>query len=137
VAITYAPFALEPVRFRFEDLLRKKRIVLPFEDFFRKKGSKRAGITLTGKIAATLMVGIALWTGSRVANLSQHTEALRAEVAASERTVTAAEVHNPNFGNGPMGRLRRAIADRSATEITDSFHSGMAAWGAGPKAVRT
>lgn len=132
VAIVQAPFALEPVRFRFEDL-QKKRVVLPFEEIFRKKGAKRSSITLTGKIAATLMVGIALWTGSRVANLSQHTEALRAQVAASERTVTAAEVREANYGNGPMGKFRRAIADRAATEITDNFHSGMAAWGAEPK----
>jgi hypothetical protein len=133
IAAVKQPFAMEPVRVRFEDLVAKKRIVLPFEEFFRKKGAKRASITLTGKIAATLMVGIALWTGSRLANLSQHTEALRAEVAASERTVTAAEAHNTNYGNGPMGKLRRAIADRAATEITDNFHSGMAAWGAEPK----
>jgi hypothetical protein len=135
VAITNPPFAMDPIRSSFEDQIDKKRIVLPFDEIFRKKGAKRASITLTGKIAATLMVGLALWTGSRVANLSQHTEALRAQVAASERTVTAAEVHNTNFGNGPMGKLRRAIADRAATEITDNFQAGMAAWGAAePKA---
>lgn len=138
IAILRQPWALSPALVRFEDLAAKKR-VLPFEAIFGKKGdaSKRARITLAGKIAATIMVGLALWTGSRVANLSQHTEALRAQVASSERTVTVAGARDPNgdFGKGPAGRLRRAIANRAATEITDNFHGGMAAWGAEPKNV--
>jgi hypothetical protein len=32
-----------------------------------------------------------------------------------------------------MGRLHRAIADRAATEVTDTFASGMEAWGAEAK----
>ena len=82
------------------------------------------------------MVGIALWTGSRIANVSQHTEDFRAQVAASERTVTVAESTAPDptqvdYGKGAVGKVRRAIAKRAATEITDTFKTGMAAWGAG------
>lgn len=136
VPLVYQPFAVPPAHRRLRDA-NKKRVVLPFEQLFAKKNgnSKRVNISIVGKIAATIMVGLALWTGSRVANLSQHTEALRAEVAASERAVTAAEVRQANFGNGPVGKLRRAIADRAATEITDTFRAGMAAWGAEPKSV--
>jgi hypothetical protein len=138
IAVTPPPFAIAPALGRLEDLLNKKARVLPFAEIFAKKpGAGRAKISLMGKIAATIMVGLSLWTGSRVANLSQHTEALRAEVAASERTVTVAESHdlNGNFGNGPLGKMRRAIADRAATEITDSFKGGMTAWGAQPKTL--
>jgi hypothetical protein len=59
-------------------------------------------------------------------------------VAASERTVAVAESRSAdptqgNFGNGPVGKVRRAIASRAATEITDTFRAGMAAWGAEQK----
>jgi hypothetical protein len=81
------------------------------------------------------MVGVALWAGSRIANLSRHTEEFRAQVAASERTVAVEEAAGVdptqgNFGTGPMGKARRAIANRAATEITDTFKAGMRAWGA-------
>lgn len=136
------PFAMRPAVLPVEELLREKpsRVVLPFEEIFAKQpapGAKNARININtaGKIAAAVMVGIALWAGSRVANLSRHTEQFKAEVAASERTVAVAESRGPdptqrNFGSGPVGRVRRAIANRAATEITDTFRGGMAAWGA-------
>jgi hypothetical protein len=142
LAVVQQPFTIPAALGRLEDLLKRKptRIVLPFEELFAKRPVQggRINITATGKIAASVMVGLALWAGSRMANLSQHTEELKAQVAASERTVAVAESHGPdpilgNFGAGPVGKLRRAIADRAATEITDTFRSGMAAWGAEPK----
>jgi hypothetical protein len=134
VALVHQPFAVPAAHGPLEELLKvkPKRIVLPFEELFARKTNpgKRAGINTAGKIAAAVMVGIALWTGSRIANLSQHTENLRAEVAASERIVAVGESRDRNFGNGPMGKIRKAIADRAATEITDTFKAGMTAWGA-------
>lgn len=143
VAIVLQPFAVPASLGKLDALLKKKpsRIVLPFEEIFARKPEpeaqpkKRAGINTYGKIAAAVMVGIALYGGSRIANLSHRTEEFRAQVAASERTVTVAEARGAdptqaNFGNGPVGKMRRAIANRAATEITDTFKAGMKAWGA-------
>jgi hypothetical protein len=131
IAVQPPPFAILPVL-----TAPARKNVLSFAEIFgNSPGSQRKNMTLTGKIAATVMVGLALWAGTRMANLSQHTEQLRAAVAASERSVTAAEARDPNaqFGTGTVGKLRRAIAERAATEVTDTFKSGMAAWGAQPK----
>jgi hypothetical protein len=144
IALVLQPFTMSVAAGRLDGSRKKpRRIVLPFEDIFAKpqpQGAprKRPAINTWGKIAAAVMVGIALWTGSRIANVSRHTEQFKAEVAASERTVAVAESRGPdptagNFGKGPMGRVRRAIADRAATEITDTFRAGMAAWGAQPR----
>jgi hypothetical protein len=142
VALQHPPFAMEAALGKLEDLLKKKptRLVLPFEDIFAKQkaeGVKRSRVNInrTGKIAAAVMVGIALWAGSRIANLSRTTEEFRAQVAASERTVAVGESAGidptqGNFGTGPVGKARRAIAKRAATEITDTFKTGMRAWGA-------
>lgn len=131
IAVQLPPFAIRPV---LTAHARKK--VLPFAEIFGPSStSTRRSMTLTGKIAATVMVGLALWAGSHVANLSVHTEHLRADVASSERSLTVAEARDANaqFGSGPVGKLRRAIAERAATEVTDSFKAGMAAWGTQPK----
>jgi hypothetical protein len=142
VALQQQPFAIEAALGKLEDLLKKKptRLVLPFEEIFNKRKAQdakrsRININRTGKIAAAVMVGIALWAGSRIANLSQHTEEFRAQVAASERTVAVGESAGidptqGNFGTGPVGKARRAIANRAAMEITDTFKAGMRAWGA-------
>jgi hypothetical protein len=136
VALVRQPFAIPAALGRFDDFLKKKpsRIVLPFEQYFaRKKAAgpgKKIQINTAGKIAAAIMVGVALWSGTRLANLGQHTQQLRAQVAASERIVAVGETGERNFGNGPMGKFRRAVADRAATEFTDNFKAGMAAWGA-------
>jgi hypothetical protein len=82
---------------------------------------------------------VALWGGSRLAGLGDHAAALEARMATSERTVTAqAEVQRFQMGskaegNKTMNKIRRAIADRAAMEVTDNFTSGMEAWGAGTK----
>lgn len=143
IPIVTQPFAMRAALGKLDDLLKKKpsRIVLPFEEIFAKKPQteeqpkKRAAINTYGKIAAAVMVGIALYGGSRIANLSRHTEELRAQVAASERTVAVADTRGAdptqvNYGSGPVGKMRRAIANRAATEITDTFKAGMKAWGA-------
>jgi hypothetical protein len=137
VALRLQPFAIAPVLGRMGT--KPSRIVLPFEQIFakRKMGEKRghSRINTYGKIAAAVMVGLALWTGAKIASLSLHTEGLRAQVATSERSVAVSESTSfdptqGNFGKGPLGKMRRAIANRAATEITDTFRAGMTAWGA-------
>jgi hypothetical protein len=132
-------FQMTPDLRPFAEYGARPRKILPFEEIFasqRKKDGEPARVRLSamGKIAATIMVGVALWGGSRLAGLTDHAAALQARVASSERTVTAAaEVRRSQMGNGPVARIRRAIADRAATEVTDTFNSGMEAWGAGTK----
>lgn len=139
VELLKQPFLMKPALRPFAEYGAKPRKLLPFEEIFannRKKDGepKRVKLSAMGKIAATIMVGVALWGGSRLAGLSEHAAALQARVASSERTVTAvAEVRREEAGNGPMAKFRRAIADRAATEITDTFMSGMEAWGTGTK----
>jgi hypothetical protein len=124
------PAALKP----FATYGNKSRKLLPFEEIFAGQTKDGEPISFrfaaAAKIAATIMVGLALWSGSQIAHLSQ----FRAQVESSERNVTAvAEVHSSASGNGPIAAFRRAIAARAATEITDTFVSGMEAWGATPK----
>jgi hypothetical protein len=140
-AVAPLPFAVSVAR--CEELFGKKesRKVLPFEQVLARPvdpSTKRVNLSAIGKIAAAVMVGIALWTGSRIANFSQH-DALKAQVATAERGVTVAEARgvdpmDANYGSGPMGKVKRAIAIRAASEITDTFKSGMGAWGAETKA---
>jgi hypothetical protein len=132
------PFQMKPDVRRFAEYAGKSRRLLSFEQIFpsQKKDGETARVKLStmGKIAATIMVGVALWGGSRLAGLSEHAMALQARVASSERMVTAvAEVRRSQSGNGTVAKLRRAIADRAAMEVTDTFSSGMEAWGAGTK----
>ena len=134
IELLHQRFQLKPALRRFADYGATPRKLLQFPRLFhpRKVARKRISLSTVGKIAATIMVGVALWTGSRLAdNIS---DALRARVATSERTVTAAvEARRGEVGNGPMARIRRAIADRAATQVTETFGSGMEAWGAGTK----
>ncbi len=135
VALQNPSFQVRPALKPLRAYRAKSRRRLPLDEMFA--GQTRDGQPLelrfaaALKIAATIMVGLALWTGSQIAHLSQFS----AQVAASERNVTAlAEVRRAAGGTGPMATVRRAIADRAATEITDTFASGMEAWGAGSKA---
>jgi hypothetical protein len=139
------PFQMKPALRPFAEYAGKSRKLLPFEEIFaqqKKKGEgepARVKLGTIGKIAATIMVGVALWGGSRLAGLGDHAAALEARMATSERTVTAqAEVQRFQMGSKPEGnrtmtKIRRAIADRAAMEVTDNFTSGMEAWGAGTK----
>jgi hypothetical protein len=139
IGLLQQPFQMKAALRPFAQYGNKPRKLLPFEEIFaahQKKDGEPARVKLSvlGKIAATIMVGVALWGGSRLAGVSDHAAALQARVASSERTVTAvAEVRRTETGKGTMGKIRRAIADRAAMEVTDTFTSGMEAWGAGTK----
>ncbi len=129
--LRYQPFAIRPALRPFAEFAKPPRRLLQFPKIFApQQQMQRVRLSTIGKIAATIMVGVALWTGSRMANFS----GFRAQVASSERTVSAATlVRSKYMTSGPMGRLRRAIAERAATEVTDTFAGGMEAWGAGSK----
>jgi hypothetical protein len=143
IGLLHHGFQMKPALRPFAEYAGRSRKLLPFEEIFahqKKDGEPaRAKLSTMGKIAATIMVGVALWGGSRLAGLSEHAAALQARVAASERTVTAvAEVRRSQTGgkaglSRTMQKIRHAIADRAATEVTDNFTSGMEAWGAGTK----
>jgi hypothetical protein len=141
IGLLYQGFQMKPALRPFAEYAGRSRKLLPFEEIFahqKEDGEPtRAKLSTIGKIAATIMVGVALWGGSRLAGLSEHAAALEARVAASERTVTAvAEVRRSQPGgkkSPTMEKIRRAIADRAAMEVTDNFTSGMEAWGAGTK----
>jgi hypothetical protein len=111
-----------------------RRKILPFEEIFalHKKRTEarknRVNLGNAGKIAAAVMVAVALWAGSRLAGVAQQAQALRVQVSGSER-VLVAEGRSAQ-ATGTMTRVRRAIADRAAMVITDNFTGGMAAWGA-------
>jgi len=136
------PFEMKPVLPPSFGFVKTRRL-LPFEEILaqrRKDGEPtREKLSVLGKIAATIMVGVALWGGSRLAGLGDHAVSIEAQMATSERTITAqAEVRRSQMRSkaeekGTMAKIRRAIADRAAIEITDNFTSGMEAWGAGTK----
>jgi hypothetical protein len=132
------PMLMKPALRPFAEYAGKSRKLLSFEEIFAQQKTDgepaRVKLSTMGRIAATIMVGVALWAGSRLAGLGDHAFALQARVASSERLVTAAaEVRRSDSGNGTMAKLRRAIADRAAMEVTDNFTSGMEAWGARTK----
>jgi hypothetical protein len=143
IEVVFQPFTLRAALGQAEERRKKKpaRMVLPFEEIFAQKKGKgnRLHISVIGKIAATIMVGLALWTGTRIAYVSQPSTGIKAQVSRSQRSVTVAGARVPdpsqaNFGSGPMGKLRKAIAGRASTQVTDNFHAGMAAWGSGKQA---
>jgi len=105
-------------------------------------------------LAASLLVGSLLWYGvpeirqARRLLLLNHGSLPGISIAAGNGTRAeggealaklrrnSGGVSSPGFASpGLMGRIRGAIASRAATEIADSFHGGMNAWGGGTKAL--
>jgi hypothetical protein len=131
-ALMHRPFALALALRPSGEYPGRRRKLLAFEEFLggrRSNQGARARMHYPGKIAATIMVGVALWAGNRLANLTG--DEFRAQVERSERSVSAAAaVRHDDDANGPVARVRRAIASRAATQVTDTFASGMEAWGA-------
>lgn len=143
IALLQHPFEMRPALQPFAEYAGKSRKLLPFEEIFAqapKEGEPtRVKLSMLGKIAATIMVGVALWGGSRMAGVGDHAASIEARVASSERAVTAqAEIRRSQMSSksgdkGTMAKLRHAIAERAAMEVTDTFTSGMEAWGSGAK----
>lgn len=143
IALLQHPFEMRPALRPFAEYAGKSRKLLPFEEIFAQEPKDgeppRVKLSVLGKIAATIMVGVALWGGSRLAGVGDHAASIEARVASSERTLTAqAEVRRSQMSSktgdkGTMSKIRHAIAERAAMEVTDTFTSGMEAWGSGAK----
>ncbi len=98
-------------------------------------------------LAASLLVGSLLWYGvpqirqARRQVLINHSgSSITADggtgADGGEELARAGRAAGPEAApTGLMARIRGAVASRAATEITDSFHGGMNAWGAGAKAL--
>jgi hypothetical protein len=102
-------------------------------------------------LAASLLVGSLLWYGVPQIRQARHQVLINhsgSSITAEGGTGAEDGEALPRAGGdsgrmsgsgsasaGLMGRIRGAMASRAATEITDSFHGGMSAWGAGAKAL--
>jgi len=95
------------------------------------------------QIAACLLVGLWLWFGSQVIQIGNPIESVdRAFSQSAERpSGEAGQTADAAGGRAPgppttaaasqsaLQRVRHAVADRAATELTDNFRNGMEAWG--------
>ncbi|HEV2447324.1 MAG TPA: hypothetical protein VGS58_15435, partial [Candidatus Sulfopaludibacter sp.] len=110
----------------------------------RKAASPQVGYAIKA-IAACLVMGGVLWFGAQ--RIGSRTPAMNRDVSMLDNAVeSVAETSAPaakvplaagaaprTEPHGAMASLKRAIANRAAVTVTDSFHSGMEAWGADPK----
>ena len=135
------PFKMRAAIERFDDPAQKKPAPKPpsknrlVPDLNRPRGS---GITdHLAKIAACLIAAVLLWFGVRAINMSSPTAAVNRASAGTNgaNSALASAAHRgrrtppaDKAPDGPIGRLRHAIADRAEVELTDSFHGGMADW---------
>ena len=135
---------LRPVFERFETFVdlaaleRKRQSVFDIGDYEQLRKHKPV-LQHAGKaIAASLLVGVALWFGAHAANLGRRIVSRDAssELAAIESSARAASSgaapHSSHFIT-PVAWAKEAIAKRAAVQVTDSFEEGMRAWGAAAK----
>jgi hypothetical protein len=148
--------ALSPPRFAVRpafDSLRKaepapkkeaRKATPSFAEIFTMPGvpkPKRSSTPMAAfarAIAASLLVGVALWFGVSAVKIGRQ---MGAETAANDVASGAASrsggAQNPGIGAGSspgfFTRVRHAVATRAAVEYADSFHGNMEAWGATAK----
>ncbi|HTX40025.1 MAG TPA: hypothetical protein VME43_33630, partial [Bryobacteraceae bacterium] len=98
-----------------------------------------AQMSVVAKIAACLMAITSLWLGGRMIHSMRagSISARNLEARSGDSLLTpltpAEAAARQAAATGPIASVRRAIADRAALEVTDTFENGMQAWGAGPK----
>ena len=139
------PFAMRPAKDKQEeppvadDDSKRADLAEIFSMPEAKRYVSSAKLGWTGRIAAALMVGACLWFGARAVNFGQK-QGRESQVAdaspapeASPRKLSAAPSAAPP--KGMIARLRHAVAERARVEVGDTFHAGMASWGAGPKSM--
>jgi hypothetical protein len=117
----------------------------------RRRGA--SGLREVAKaLAACFLVAAFLWLASTAMHVGTHTAAVNREaptvIEADRETPGAMPVGAAPSGDavarsahpaaaaaqpGFMARVRRAVASRAASQVTESFHSGMAAWGEGKR----
>ena len=98
-------------------------------------------------LAACFLIGAFLWAVAATVHVASHTAAVNRDVATLIRVEEGSSAA-PNAAAsgrageaagaaaarpGLMARIRGAIASRAASQITETFHEGMGAWGAGIK----
>jgi len=116
----------------------------------QRRARSSSGMSKAAKlIAASLLVGVGLWFGAGSAKMARQLVAIahtslsvsnsseapttdRAPLPAGGSAVAAAQA--PRASGGPIARIRSAIQNRAAVEMTDTFR-GMQAFGATPKAL--
>ena len=104
-----------------------------------------AHMETAAKIAAIVMVVSSLWFGSHMLTVLRSAGSLSASaleaathpVGSGVPSLSAVDVGSATEpstgGTGPLSSVRRALVRRAAVEVTDTFASGMEAWGAAPK----
>jgi hypothetical protein len=121
---------MEPEFEPLESLLPKKGDG-PRNTFFpdgSKQNVRSVNRNLIETLAATFLIGALLFSGSRaVLKIVREAPSVKHEVPAI--VVTSAPTAPKPVAPGPLVRIRKAIANRAAVELTDSFHAGMEAWG--------
>jgi hypothetical protein len=138
IAAVRPQFALRPVLDRLEELVPRK--AAPNRDR-PGSASMHQGVEA---IAAGLFVAVGLWFGVGAARTARHIAAVNqaaSSVSVADASAPAAAPApapaNPapqtRAAKGPLAWVRGAVSRRAAVELTDTFHSGMEAWGAAPK----
>ncbi|HUP03304.1 MAG TPA: hypothetical protein VMU19_04910, partial [Bryobacteraceae bacterium] len=111
----------------------------------RKAAGPQVGYAIKA-IAACLVMGGVLWfgaqrIGSRTPAMNRDVSMIDNAVEGVSETSARAAAHLPSAAgpaprtepHGAMASFKRAIANRAAVTVTDSFRGGMEAWGAAPK----
>ena len=157
VELKALPFAVRPVFEKTEEAAPQKKeaskkpaMAEVFAMTRRTKAVNPAALYAFKAVAASLIVGAILWFGMGTVRIGSRTPAVNSDVSSilstpesgpdnsaagsttSARRPPSAAVRTEPAG--PVARIRRAIADRAAATVTDSFRNGMEAWGAGAKA---
>jgi hypothetical protein len=134
-------FAMRPVLERYETFVdlkaeRKRSGVFDISEYPQFRNHKPVIQHASKAIAASLLVGVALWFGAHAANLGRRVVSHDAssELAALENSARTGAGH-PGSGRSltPVAWAKVAIAKRAAAQVTDSFQQGMQAWGAAAK----
>ena len=140
------PLTLRLAVERVEEVVRpQEKRKSKFAEIFSSSGIAHRRSSAFGRdamktIAASLVVGTMLWYGLNFIRQAPSLQRLPSlEAAASNHAGNpsgaassgSADSHTERAGWAT--RLRRAIAVRAASDLNDTFHDGMANWGAAPK----
>ncbi|MDR3698367.1 MAG: hypothetical protein P4L56_01950 [Candidatus Sulfopaludibacter sp.] len=113
-----------------------------------RKKAGNAGVRYAIRaLAACLVLGAILWFGMGALQLGNQTPAVSRDISFGDMAANSPSrslspaAGSPLAGSpraaaaprGAMARIRTAISDRAAASMTDSFRTGMEAWGAATK----
>jgi hypothetical protein len=147
VAPQWPPFAMRVAVDRTEDLAPWKpaskaaaRHEIPSLPEEAKRRARERAVGRFLKIAACLVMGVFLWFGSREMRIGgSHATANGEPSGASASAPKPADTLRAGApparkSQGPLARVRNAIANRAAYAVTDTLQTGMQSWGSPPKA---